>query len=181
MGSPSESQIRIKEIQAEQQTITIAQIALEEERKSLSDPAEFVANELNEVADQVVGGEPLSAMAIKFVQTKRQYLDDLTNDYNQYLGLLAQLSVDRKKLIDRITEIRSYIDEKALWVRNADPVSLNDVAGSASGLRSFFSPGAWGEIGMDFTGRFRKRPHESLLGICGVFVLLIFTRRLKQQ
>lgn len=181
LGSPSESQIRIKEIQAEQQSVTIAQFALEEERKSLADPAEFVAKELGKVADQVVGDEPLSAMAIKFVQTKRQYLDDLINDYNQYLGLLAQLTVDRKELINQINEIRSYIDENALWVRNADTLSMNDLTGSAAGLTSFFSPPAWNELGADFAKRIRNQPYQFGLGLGGVFVLMIFTRRLKPQ
>ena len=181
LASPFESQSRIKEIQAGQQTINVATLTLEEERKSLSDPAEFVANELGQVADQVVGGEPLSKMAIKFVQTKRQYLDDLLNDYNQYLGLLSSLTVDRQELIDQISDIRGYIDEKALWVRNADPVSVNDIWDSAVGLKSFFAPERWGEIGAEFTRRIRTKPHESILGACGICVLLIFTRRLKQH
>jgi chromosome segregation ATPase len=181
LGSTSESQIRIKEIQVEQQSVTIALFSLEEERKSLADPAEFVAKELGKVADQVIDGEPLSAMATKFVQTKRQYLDDLINDYNQYLGLLAQLTVDRKKQIDQINEIRDYIDENALWVRNADPLSMNDLAGSAAGLASFFAPQPWAEMGANFANRIAKRPYESVLGMGGVLVLIIFTRRLKHN
>ena len=145
---PYESAARIREIQTELQVVNVAVLALEEERKPLSDPLEFVKQQIGDDWEALISDpkKDIKKMAVKFAQTKRQYLDDLLNDYNQYRGLLGELTVQRKELLRQIQTNKNYIDEQALWVRNTEPVAVNDFQNSLEGLQRFFSPESWGEI-----------------------------------
>lgn len=178
--SPFESLARIKELQLELRTLNIALISLEEERESLADPAAFVESELKGVSDQVVHGHPLSEMAIKFVQTKREYLDALIKNYNQYRGLLTELDVSRNKLISQINELSNYIDTKALWVRNVEPIAISDLSHSSTAVKEFFAPDGWTDVRQQIVSRVKSKPHEFGLGMTGLVVLMVFTRRLKK-
>ena len=179
---PYESAARIREIQTELQVVNVAVLALEEERKPLSDPLEFVKQQIGDDWEALISDpkKDIKKMAVKFAQTKRQYLDDLLNDYNQYRGLLGELTVQRKELLGQIQTNKNYIDEQALWVRNTEPVAVNDFQNSLEGLQRFFSPESWGEIWANLRRRMRSRPHESGLGFCGIVMVALMTRRLKK-
>ena len=59
-----------------------------------------------------------------FIETKRDYLGQLIDDYQSYGRLVSEVSEVRKKLIDEVNETITYIDENAIWVRSAEPVEL---------------------------------------------------------
>ena len=179
LDPPFESLARIKVIQAELQSINVAVVLLEEERRPLADPAIYVDEQILN-SDQVLG-EQVKQTAIKFAQNKRQFLDELLNDYNRYRGLLTSLEVARQKLVDQISENRNYIDQQAIWVRNADPVCAGDLGESVRGLVDFFHPGSWTTMGNAFITRIKTKPHEMALGAIGLLAMFMTTRRLNRR
>ena len=178
LAMPFESLARIKEIQAELQTINVALLTLDAEREPLADPADFVEEQIKSKS-RTVFDENLTSMAVKFAQTKRQYLDGLLNDYNQYRGKLTNLEVKRRELVNQIEVNRAFIDEQALWVRNADPVSMSDFQNSGEAFGAFFDTAEWSAIGGELTARSKSKPHEAALGLCGFIILGLIARRLR--
>jgi hypothetical protein len=179
--SPFESLARIKTIHAEQQTVNVAMLTLKEERKPLADPLEFVKQQLGEADEGKFQKQQLEETAVRFAQTKRQYLDDLLNDYNRYRGLLEIQEVSRNELVAQIAENRKYIDEKALWVRNTNRISMADFNASINGVRAFFDPPGWSALGEDLVNRVASKPHEMALGACGLMVIVLMSRRLTKK
>ncbi len=175
--APIESMMRIPKIRTELQGVSQATIQLRNERESLADPQAFVAEQLSITTDS--HDESLIKMANEFVLTKRQFLDDLINDYESYRGLLSKVSVERKALVAQISSIREFIDENALWIRSADPFAVKDLRDSRAGLSAFFATSGWTQMGRQLRTRLTHRPHEAALAACGFFALFVFTRRLK--
>ncbi len=181
LESPFESLARIKAIRSERKTVNVAVLTLEEEREPLVDPVEFIKQQIGQGGNANFEQEKLSVAAVRFAETKLQYLDGLLNDYRQYRGLLEELEVSRNDLVAQIAENRKYIDEMALWVRNTAPISIKDVRTSVAGLRAFFEPEDWLAMGNVLRQRVTSKPHETALGACGLMVVVLMTRRLKQK
>ena len=177
---PFESQAKIVDIKSELQKYRLAGLNLKEERGPLASPDELV----RELIDQTPGlrvSPQFEQMAHELVTTRLNYLNHLEHDYEEYRTVLTNHSNLLDKLIIKIAETRSYIDQKALWIRNANPIAFSDLVKSKSAFDSFFNLEAWGVLADAIKTRIFRRPYETALGAFVMLGLLVVSRRLQAQ
>ena len=71
-----------------------------------------------------------------------------------------------------------YIDENALWVPSANPIS-KDIGKTSMAAKSFFDRQGWRELAEYATSRMQNRPYESALAGFIMLTIVVVTRRLK--
>ena len=179
MIRPFKSHRRIRQINRELQQISLERIKLNEQREPLSHPAEYVTEMLKDVHSDLISDEQLSAMAIETAESIRQQYDQLSADYHAYIDLLGKIVVDREMLVSEIDATMHFVNQNSLWVRSAQPLSVEQVTKSRFGLRKFFSPQQWTELLGGLTYRCLNSPHESAASLIGLIGLFIFSRRFK--
>ena len=171
------SQLRIRQISNELQDCNLVVVQLTEERAELHDPVAYV-KVLIQRNDPL---DPLLNRGLKFVDSKRDYLDQLVADNQEYLKLLQNVEVNHQQLIDQLNEVRTYIDKNALWIRSADPLSLSDYLPVAHGAIAFCDRSEWQGALNRVKNRMGQRPYETAIATSGLFFLFVFTRRLKKR
>lgn len=172
--STGESHIRILQLQKELRRVNLIKVGLNEERDELTDPVNTILNRT-----QITEEHELFDNAMQFVETKRDYLGQLINDYQSYGRLVSEVSEVRKKLIDEVNETITYIDENAIWVRSADPVALNDLKTAQLGAEQFFDSQQWVQIVANTQQRASQRPYQSTAALLTLIVLAVANRRMK--
>ncbi len=175
LQSTGESHIQIRELQTELRRVNLSKVGLNEERDGLADLAAAVQKELK-IGEQHV----LFPNAIEFMESKREYLFQLIKDYQSYGRKISEVSEARKKLIDEINETIIYIDENAIWIRSAEPISIADVKSIVSELDSFFDSDSWAELVASSQQRALKRPYELSFAAFVFVVLVAINRRVKR-
>jgi hypothetical protein len=177
---PFESQAKIVDIKSELQTYRLAGLTLKEERGPLASPDELVRELVAQNSGMIVSPQ-FEQMARELVTTRLNYLNDLENDYEEYRTVLTNHSNLLDKLIIKIAETRDYIDQKALWIRNANPIAFSDLAKSKPALNSLFRFDAWRVLASAIKTRILRRPYETALGGFVMLGLFVVSRRLKAQ
>lgn len=176
---PFQSLARVSEIKAEQRKLSLKQLELNEERKPLSHPMEYVDQRFADIVSEKLSEEELLSMALEFVENIRTQYDQLSSDHHQYTELLAKIAAERKELIHEITTTMAFVDEKSLWMQSAKSLGIDHLRKSKVGAKEFFSPAQWWGLFDCLSCRMTTRPHESAAGFFGLVALFVFSRRFK--
>ncbi|MCL4207231.1 MAG: mechanosensitive ion channel [Pirellulaceae bacterium] len=157
-------------------------IELKEERQRIGDPDGSV----QEVRDRLA--QPMSDEAWKTIEPKvrealqrqRRTLDDLLRDYDLYLDDLSNLEVHTRRLLLQVDEFAGYIDERILWIRSTEPLSLRTLTLAREQLRKLAMPAVWSEA---IQHGFRRIGHQpirvtALVVVWGI--LFLFRRTLRR-
>ena len=175
----SESQVEIEKIKAELRTNQLARFALEDERGPLASPDELARELINKKPDPENVSPQFQKMAMDLTRTRLKYLDDLDNDYEAYRNELTNHQTLLGNLIVKIRETREYIDQNALWIRSANPVSYSDVVKSQKAVGSLLDPAAWSKLVGTILVRTTRRPYETAFGGFILLGLFVVSRRLR--
>lgn len=176
---PFQSLARIEEIQKDLRSINLEQLHLNDQRKPLAHPYEYVDQILDGVDSPTVSPEQLKETALEFVENIRHQYDQLSNDHHKYTELLGKIVAERKELVGEIESTLAFVDEQSLWIQSARPMGLDHVQKTRFAIAEFFGPTHWYELSQSLTQRTRKSPHESVGGLMGLVALFVFSRRFK--
>ena len=92
-----------------------------DERQELSHPEHIVRRI---VADAMARGahdvDVLAQASRDVLKRKREYLDTLIRNYNQYFDTLVELDTTEQQIISLTRRYRQYIDERVLWIRSGN-------------------------------------------------------------
>ncbi|MEM9410044.1 MAG: hypothetical protein AAGA30_02955 [Planctomycetota bacterium] len=168
LQTTGESHVRIRQLSSQLQQINLAKVGLIEKRDGLSDPIEVVGGILNNQDLE----NSLVQKAIEFVESQRNYLGQLIDDYQTYGRKVSEVSEVRKKLIDEINQTTIYVDENALWVRSSEPIAPQDFVVTTHGLGRFFHSQGWHDVVMK-TGNRAVRNLYELGTVILIFVALV--------
>ena len=177
LDSTGECHIRIHQLQTELRKVNLSKISLIQERDELDDPLGAVEKLVNSNDTSA----PLVQRALQFIQTKREYLYQLIEDYQSYGRKVSEVSQARKKLIDEINSTLNYIDVNALWVRSAEPLSFKYVTEAGDGIDQFFDTESWTNIAAGSQILVTERPYEATTALFFLVALVIFNRRVKNS
>ena len=169
------SQLRIGQIEDDLQRFNLQVVQLTEERAELHDPVAYIKAQI----ERDDSDNPLLRLGLDFIDSKREYLDQLVADNQEYLKLLQNAGVKHQQLIDQTHQVRTYIDKNALWIRSAHPISFSDYSPTVLGVVAFCDPQQWGAAVRQVRNRMGNRPYETAIATIGLFLLFVFTRRLK--
>ena len=172
-----ESHIQIRQLQNELRKVSLSNVGLQEERDELADPVAKV--------HEIITGDdmdsPLAIKAKEFVTTKRDYLDQLLDDYQSYVKLISEVSQERKKLIEEINTAMAYVDKNAIWIRSSEPARIADFKAAKHGLAAFFNTNKWQEISESVSQRMGNRIYESAIAIFSLAFLIGANRRFRHR
>jgi potassium-dependent mechanosensitive channel len=156
-------------------------IELKEERQRIGDPDGSVLEVRNQLA------QPMSDDAWKMIEPRvretllrqRRTLDDLLRDYDSYLNDLSNLEVNTRRLLLQVHEFAGYIDERILWIRSTEPLSLRTLTLAREQLKKLAAPAVWNEALQLGVRRIGHQPIRvtALLLVWGILFLLRRTLR----
>ena len=179
LPTPFRSRSRIREIKSNLRKINLEQLELNESRRPLAHPFEYVDARLEGVVSETKSSEELKTMALGFVEGIRQQYDQLSSDYHDYTELLRKIEAERKELVSEIESTKKFIDEQTLWIQSAKSIGLDHLVKTRHGAQEFFAPVEWYSLLDSLTGRMCHRPHESAVGLMGLVGLFVISRRFK--
>jgi hypothetical protein len=179
-----ESQARIEQITKELQEYRIKGLSLKEQSEQFAAPDELIKNLVDQrgatnLTKTGLSDTEFEEMAAELIDTKLSYLKDLQNDYQTYRTNLTNERDRLVKLINKVREAFQYIDENALWVPSANPISFADLAKSKKAAHSFFDSDQWLDLFGHTKTRMSKRPYESALAGFITLAIVVVTRRLR--
>ncbi len=121
----------------------------------------------------------LDSAAHDLLERRREYLDSLIKNYNQYIDTLAHLELKEKQTAALIREYQQYIDERVLWIRSGN-VLVTDLQIDDSDTE-FLSGERWRQIPAALWADVQE--HSLVYGvILALFLTLVIKRnRLKQE
>lgn len=179
MVRPFKSLQRIRAINRELQQISLDRLNLNERREPLSHPHEYAASMLEGVHSDSISDQELSNMAVEIVESIREQYDQLSAGHHMYIDLLGKIVAEREALVREIDATMEFVNQKSLWVRSAQPISIEQVAKSRHGITHFFSPQQWAELAGELLNRCTTCPHETAAGLIGLMALLTISQRFK--
>lgn len=149
-------------------------IELEEDRRAIGSIAASV-DEIVARAD----GELSAVERVSLVQSardlltkKRDYIDDLIDDYDKYFLALVELDNAEKELAQDAMRYERYIDENVLWIRNAKPLSPTAVPDAIDAAIWLGHPRGWAGVASSFYRTATQQP--VLVGLLTVLLALLF-------
>ena len=179
LPTPFRSKARIEEIETDLRKINIEQLELNEKRRPLAHPFEYVEQRLAGVVADSMSGEELKETALGFVEGIRLQYDQLSSAHHEYSELLRKIVAERKELVSEIEGTKKFVDEQTLWIQSAKSVGYDHLAKTQHGAREFFDPTKWYSLLDSLTKRMFRRPHESAVGLMGLVGLFVVSRRFK--
>ena len=159
-------------IRARRQEIESAQLKIiefQEERQAVSDGEGIVSEKMKGVDPSLRAYQRrrMEQLLRELLWTKRSSLQSLVNDYTTYFEKLMELDVRERALVDKVQEFASFIDERILWVRSAQPLREETISGVVPGVRWLTSAEHWGQVvdtlRADLSARFAVYVLASLL------------------
>ncbi len=130
--------------------------------------------------------ESLRSDIRKELETQRDYLDTIINDYRSYSTTLVELDAEEQGLIDKTLEYARFIESRVLWIKSTDSFvslaqddrlrteAMRGLTGAIGGLSSWRT---WQGVGRELAADMRQTPFL-WLGFLTVFApLLVFRRR----
>ena len=119
--------------------------------------------------------------AKEFVTTKRDYLDQLIDDYQSYGKLISEVSQARKRLIEEINQTMAYIDKNAIWIRSSEPARFSDLNVARQGLSQFLDTHQWFAVTENVRARMSNRLYESAIALFSLTLLIGANRRFRRR
>lgn len=157
-------------------------VDLQSDRNALADIDGLVDDDIGEADlqdDQQ--RQDMRSVLVPLYESKRESVQALLEDYRVYAGLLATLSEAQRRLANLAEEMRSYIDERVLWIRSGGRVAPHDLRGIADGVQWLFSPTAWRDLLVGLRADFTTAPQAYLMPSLLVLVLIALRRRMRRR
>ncbi len=138
---PNVRQLRRNQRERQEQitNIQIEQIQYREIRMELANidaAVNTILTETSLVLDDEEN-ENLRTLLREVLQTQRNSLDALLEDYSRYIELLILLDTREKELITLVNEFSNFIDERVLWIRSGTPLNLEHALNTLAALQWF--------------------------------------------
>lgn len=112
---------------------------------------------------------------------RRDRISTLVEEYNEYLDNLVQLSVTQEDLLAKVNEFESFIAERILWIRSAEPIAWSDIPTAVAAAGWFLSPGNWQDVVSVLWTDIERHPAAAALFGLGFVILLLIQQRLRRR
>jgi potassium efflux system protein len=145
-------------------------------RKALEElPPEMVPDDRGEIATAVR----------ELLDKRRQYLDAILAEYDEYLSKLAELDLQEGLLIQRVHGYAEFIRERILWVPSHSLPRYSDLRSLGMEVQGLIHPERWGEIVSTCWTAARQQPVPITTAVLAFGVLMLLSpwlrRRLREQ
>ncbi|MBN2376254.1 MAG: mechanosensitive ion channel [Sedimentisphaerales bacterium] len=120
-------------------------IKYDEQRSELDDTDSSTDAILKEVETSLHDDQRLELTTeVKILlETRRELLDALIREYDNYRRNLESLDFTERQLVAKVTEYANYIDENILWVKNTKSLNLSTLPLAGKTLIWLTAPRGW--------------------------------------
>ena len=179
----SDCRDRIRFIRETTPSIHLSALNLQDERDELADLDAAVEKVVAQLSDSMKHNDQqdVTKMVADLLQTKRDVLDKLLADHDQYVKLLGELELTQTELLEQNDKFASYIDERILWIRSSEPIAAGDAMKALAGVKVLASPGKWFDVGQAILKRVSQKPWTVLPLVLIVAFFVMNRRRLRLQ
>jgi potassium efflux system protein len=123
--------------------------------------------------------EEVSNLLLNLLRTKRDNLDAVLQNYDIWFDRVLSLDAEEQALVTLTEEFQVFIDERILWIRSADPVSVSMAAQTLDAGRRLIQPRNWMQTLQAFVDDMAQTPLVHLFALLILLVLLGLRRRLR--
>lgn len=145
LPDPQALTAKLEEVQQRLVETRMTSLEFENRRADLADTqarVEGILTTLPPEQARAVSRETLMAL----LEQRKKVLGELVKNYDTLGQELSELQQALVELRGEAQEFGSYIDERVLWIRSAEPMGLETLNRGGQGLRALLSPGRWGEV-----------------------------------
>jgi potassium-dependent mechanosensitive channel len=166
--------------------ISLKSLNFEEELENLPLEIETIHEQIAEAnaGGDLASTERVQRMADNLMETRREYLTQLKQDYETWLNSKTDLRAKHELCIGKIDGLQLEIDKHVLWIRSADPLALEDFRESGSAIRSLIALPQWkellGGLGKQLVDRWQVVVAAAIVLFLAVGMKRQFTRRLRR-
>ncbi len=177
LPEPAELERTNRRYQEELSHSHLQQILLEEERDQIADVERELVLLMAEVAPPVAERAELEQVARELLIARLGLTDGLLQDYTLYLDLLQELVQLSGTRFALVSEVRTYIEERILWVKSVESESmlgyLPRLSDAGAGLAWILDPKEWTDAWLDHRASTadRVRSFALVLVIVGLFAV----------
>ncbi|HVJ81623.1 MAG TPA: hypothetical protein VNC50_11175, partial [Planctomycetia bacterium] len=140
-----------------------AQLDLEDRRAHLGDLDPRV-REITESADvPLVGKDEFERQVRDLLAQRRDLLQALINDYDDYLGKLVDLNTVETEMVAETDKFDKFVNERVLWLKSASAFDGRELATSAQAVKDLASPAGWRDVAMLLYNDARANPRTTFL------------------
>lgn len=146
-------------------------------RRQMTDPAEMAQQMLGAFENSLAGFKEADVLAVltRLLSDRRDFIDKAAADQNTYLQDLNELELANNAFAEQVADFRQYLDQRVMWIRSADPISMADVKRASSGTLELLSPVRWMEILRVGGGALLSRP-AGAIAVASLFLLIFYSK-----
>jgi potassium efflux system protein len=151
----------------------------------LYDQSSELAN-LDELTDRIAArSDALSAEVRAEVRqllaAKRETLERLIKDYEEYSRSLSELHGEATKLIELVEEYGDFIAERVLWIRSCSPPARADWNHALAAVAWSLDPHNWRDVGESMLRSVRRDAAQYALTCLGLVALVAAQRPARRR
>ncbi len=145
--------------------------------REVADVDEAVANVMQSLNPdlQKFDSDKVQLIVKRLLSDRRQLLDKAIPDQDTYLKKLNELDLANKSFEQLVEQMRSFLDQRVLWMRSNETLGVANLVQAANGLANLLSPSRWKEVVRVCMGDFLRRPAASAMFVT-LFVFAIMFR-----
>ena len=125
LPDPRFYQARIRQRKKEISAVQIALFDLDDQGSALRTVSARANALVGEIQPPPGDAKALSAVLAIYLESQKEQIKTLVSEYNNYFRLLVDLDTADRQLLSHVKVLSSAISEHILWVRSAEPPSLN--------------------------------------------------------
>ena len=116
--------------------------------------------------------------ARRILENRRELLTEIAQSYTKYQRTLSETIATEQELLDTVDEVKSFVEEKVLWVRNMPGLGLDDFRLARQAIRDLDFGHLWSDVASDLQEDFQTHPIAAGSSLLAVLVLLVGRVRL---
>ncbi len=117
----------------------------------------------------------------KLLETRRELLKALVDEYEIYLSTLADLDSKERLLVATASEYANYIDENILWVKSTRSFGVSDIPRAMESLGWLVSPQNWYRVFQVFRKDLKDHLHIYIIAVLMLALFFITKMKLREQ
>lgn len=172
--------VRAGEIEHELPNVALELLQVREQRKAMWEIDRLTDQHASQLTSRFTEDES-RRMVRELLETRRGYLEELSNGIDLYEEILADLHVSLINTANVTREHRQYINENVLWTRSAGPVSFKDVSQAQLGIMELFQTAKWMQVVTDTGNAIQRKVFLSLASLLGLTICLVLCDRMKDR
>ena len=126
--------------------IGLAQLRLDEQRRTLTPISQTVSRIMEDVAldvDDPTELEEIQEQVRTLLISRRDLLQQAVQSNASYVTVLSDLDVAQRRLLDTADDYKEFLDQNLLWIPSSEPVGLDSLRDTGRSLVWALSPTAW--------------------------------------